>query len=362
MLKRRKVRRSTNGLLEEGRKVEKKLYMDADVDMEVISEMTIAVIGYGTQGTARAMNMRDSGLTVIIGADSGHPDEERALQDGFEVVSVKEAAERADIFELQVPDMAYRCAKAYNEVIKPAAKEYHMVCLSSAMNYYYGHMDLGSGADAVVTAAKAPGSAVRTEYCAGKGVPGLLAVHQDASGRAWERGLAVCKGIGFTRAGVQETNVEEETVTDLLGEHSAWGAIIALLKTVFEVMIEGGYDEDIAFYEAVNESKLTTDLIYKYGMAGMLERISNTAAYGAMSVGSTIIDEHVKQNIRRAMENIKNGSFDRDWKNDYENGYVKYNRLLKDTAGHPADIVGNRIRERLGVRQNTDFSIKNPLI
>ena len=341
--------------------MEKKLYIDADVDIAVISEMTIAVIGYGTQGTARAMNMRDSGLTVIIGADPGHTDEARALKDGFEVVSIEEAAKRADIFELQIPDMAYRCAKAYNEVIKPVAKKYHMVCLSSAMNYYYGHMDLAPGVDAVVTAAKAPGAAVRTEYVAGKGVPGLLAVHQDASGLAWERGLAVCKGIGFTRAGVQETDVEEETVTDLLGEHCAWGAIVALLKTVFEVMVEAGYDKDVAFYEAVNESKLTTDLIYKFGMAGMLERISNTAAYGAMSVGPSIIDDHVKKNIRTAMENIKNGNFDSDWKNDYENGYPKYNRLLKEIADHPAEIEGNRIRERLELRQSTDFSIKNPL-
>ncbi len=339
----------------------RKLYMDGDADLDLLSDFTMAVVGYGTQGTARAMNMRDSGLTVIIGADEDNPEWERAKKDGFEVVPIEEAGRRADIFELQVPDMAYRCAEAYNRKIRPVAKAYHMICLSSAFNFYYGHIVPPPGADAIVTAAKSPGSAVRTEYVAGSGVPGILAIHQDASGKAWERGLAVCKGIGFTRVGVQQTTVEEETVTDLLGEHCAWGCIVALLKTVFEVMVEAGYDPAVAFYEAVNESKLTTDLIYKFGLAGMLERISNTAAYGAMTVGPKIIDESVKDRIRQAMENIKNGGFDRDWKGDYEKGYENYKRLLNETADHQADVVGNEIRKRLGVLKAGDFSIKNPL-
>jgi ketol-acid reductoisomerase len=339
----------------------KKLYMDADADLDLIKDMIIAVIGYGTQGTARALNMRDMGLKVIVGADKGHPDWERGQKDGFEVMTVQDAARKADIFELQIPDMAYRCAKAYNEVIKPLAKPYHMICLSSAMNYYYGHMNLPTGADAIVTAAKSPGSAVRTEFVAGNGVPGILAVHQDASGKAWDRGLAICKGMGFTRVGVQETTVEEETVTDLLGEHCAWGAIVELLKKTYEVMVEAGYDPNVAFFEAVNESKLTTDLIYKFGLAGMLERISNTAAYGAMVIGPKIIDENVKDKIRWAMENIKNGGFDRDWKADYEKGYPNYTRLLNEIAHHPADEVGNDIRKKLGVLKESDFTIKNPL-
>ena len=339
----------------------KKLYMDADINMDIISGVQIAMVGYGTQGTARAMNMRDSGLHVIIGADKGHPEWERAENDNFEVVTIEEAAKRADIFEIQIPDMAYRCAKAYNERIKPVAKKEHMVCLSSAFNYFYGHMELSSGVDAIVTAAKSPGSAVRTEFVAGKGVPGLLAVHQDASGSAWEKGLAVCKGMGFARVGIQKSTVEEETVTDLLGEHCAWGCIVELLKTVFEVMVEAGYDSDVAFYEAVNESKLTTDLIYKFGMAGMLERISNTAAYGAMSIGPRIIDESVKDRIRWAMENIKNGGFDKEWKQDFENDYTNYKKLLRSISEHPAEVVGNKTRKRLGVLKDSDFSIKNPL-
>ena len=338
-----------------------KLYLDGDVYMGAIAGMTVAVVGYGTQGTARALNMRDSGLPVIIGAEANHPEAVRAKRDGFEVVDIGEAARRADIFEIQVPDMAYRCARVYNERMKPAARPYHIVCLSSAFNYYYGHMDLAPGADAVVTAAKSPGSAVRTEYVAGNGVPALLAVHRDASGKAWERGLAVCKGMGFTRVGVQATTVEEETVTDLLGEHCAWGCIVALLKTVYEVMVEAGYDEEVAFYEAVNESKLTTDLIYKFGLAGMLERISNTAAFGAMLVGPRIIDSSVKERIRGAMEDIRNGRFDREWRADYERDYPEYSRLLANLAAHPADVVGNRVRQRLNVRKEGDFAIKNPL-
>ena len=338
-----------------------KLYMDHDIDLSALAGARVAVIGYGTQGKARALNMRDSGLDVIVGADEGHPDREHAEKDGFEVPTIEAAARRADIFEIQIPDMAYRCAAAYNERIRPSAGKEHMVCLSSAFNYYYGHMELSAGVDAVVTAAKSPGSALRTEYLAGGGVPGLLAVYQDASGRAWDRGLAICKAMGFGRVGIQKSTVEEETVTDLMGEHCAWGCIVALLRTVYEVMVEAGYDENVAFYEAVNESKLTTDLIYKFGMGGMLERISNTAAYGAMTVGPEIIDRSVKERIRQAMENIKNGEFDRAWRRDYEAGYPDYQKRLKEISEHPADVVGNRIRQRLGVLKQGDFSIKNPL-
>ncbi len=338
-----------------------RIYTEKDTDVSLIMDYTVTVIGYGTQGTSRAMNIRDSGLNIVIGADSGHEDKARAEKDGFTVLPVKEAAAMADIIELEIPDMAYRCADAYNNVIKPSAKPYHIICLSSAMNYYYGHMDIGPGVDALVTAAKAPGSAVRTEYTAGRGVPALLAVHKDSSGQAWERGLALCSAMGFTRAGVRRTSVEEETVTDLLGEHCAWGAIVALLKTVYEVMVEAGYDPEVAFYEAVNESKLTTDLIYKFGMAGMLERISNTAAFGAMAIGPRIIDDSVKERVRWAMDNIKNGGFDRQWREDYEKGYPEYRRMLEDMRSHQADRVGNKIRDRLKVRENGDFSVKNTL-
>jgi ketol-acid reductoisomerase len=219
----------------------------------------------------------------------------------------------------------------------------------------------GPQVDAVVTAAKGPGSAVRTEYVAGFGVPALLGIHQDASGQAWELGLAVCKGMGFTRVGVQRTTIEEETCTDLLGEHCAWGAIVQLLKVVFEVMVEEGFDPSVAFYEAVNESKLTTDLIYKFGMAGMLERISNTAAFGAMLIGPQIIDERVKENVRWALKNIQNGGFDREWRRDFEQGYPKYKQLLAEIRSHQADVVGNGLRTTLGVRKVGDFSITNPL-
>lgn len=337
----------------------KKIYLDGDADLGLLTGDTIAVVGYGTQGTARALNLRDSGLKVIVGADKDSEDWKRAAADGLEVMPVEEAARRAGIFEVQVPDMAYRAAKAYNERIVPHATKSHMICFSSGFNFYYGHVVPAPGVDAVITAAKGPGSAVRLDFLAGRGVPALLGIHQNASGRAWERGLALCKGIGFTRAGVQETTTEEETCTDLLGEHCAWGAIVWLLKSVFEVMVEAGYDPNVAFYEAVSESKLTTDLIYKFGMAGMLERISNTAAYGAMRIGPRIIDEHVKDNIRWALQNIQDGGFDREWKADYEQGYPQYRRLLEELRNHPADVVGNELRKQMGVLKPDDFSVKN---
>ena len=339
--------------------MEKKLYMGEDANLDMIADKTVAVVGYGTQGTSQAFNMRDSGLKVIVGANKDSEDWQRAKNDGFEVLTIEEVATEAQIFNLQISDMAYKLADTYNNIIKPKHDDGDMICLSSAFNFYYNHIIPPQGIDAIVAAPKGPGSAVRKEYEKGKGVPGLLAIHQDATGKAKERGLAICKAVGFTRVGVQETTVEEETVTDLLGEHCAWGAITALLRTVYEVMVEEGYDPNIAFYEAINESKLTTDLIYKFGIAGMLKRISVTAAYGAVTVGPGIIDDVVKERIRTALYNIKDGTFDRDWKKDYENNYSKFNKLLKEIETSQAEIVGNKIRQKMGVLNKDDFEVKN---
>jgi len=339
--------------------MEKRLYMNEDADLGLLMDKTVAVVGYGTQGTSQGLNMRDSGLKVIVGADKDTEEWQRAKEDGFKVVSIKEAAKEAQVFNLQVPDMAYRLADTYNEIIKPEHDKGDLICLSSAFNFYYGHIDPPKGVDAIVAAPKSPGSAVRKEYEKGNGVPGLLAIHQDATGEAWKRGLAICKAVGFTRVGVQETNIEEETITDLLGEHCAWGAITALLRTVYEVMVEEGYDQNVAFYEAINESKLTTDLIYKFGIAGMLKRISVTAAYGAVTVGPKIIDSEVKERIRKALFDIKNGEFDKDWKADYDSGYKRFSKILKDIEDSQAEVVGNGIRRKMGVLKKDDFEVKN---
>ena len=335
------------------------LYGENGADLGLLEGKTVAVVGFGTQGMAQGLNIRDSGLNVIVGEEPGSAGWARAESQGFSVVPISEIAEKADIFNLQVPDMAFRLAKAYNEEIKPKHKTGDMICLSSAYNYYYRHIIPPEEVDAIVAAPKSPGSAVRTEYVKGKGVPGLLAVHQDASGEAHARGLALCKAIGFTRVGVQDTTIEEEVMTDLLGEHCAWGAIVSLLRTVFDVMVEAGYHPNIAFYEAINESKLTTDLIYKYGLGGMLERISNTAAYGAITVGPKIVDEYVKNKVRWAMENIKNGDFDRDWEEDYQNGYPKFKQALEELGNSQADQVGNAIRKQMGVVEEDDLAATN---
>ncbi len=339
--------------------MQKKLYFDEDANLELLDGRVVAVVGYGTQGTARAMNMRDSGLRVIVGEEEGSDYSRRAKGDGFKVVPTRAVADEANIFDIEIPDMAYRSAEVYNEYIGPNHKPGDVVVLSSAFNYYHGHMQAPEEADAIVCAPKGPGSAVRGQYLKGGGVPGLLAIHQDNTGNARQMGLALCKAIGFTRVGVMETSVREETLTDLLGEHCSWGAIVCLVKTVFEVMVEEGFDSEIAFYEAINESKLTTDLIYKFGMAGMLERISNTAAYGAMTIGPTIIDDHVKENIRLALRRIEDGSFDRAWRADYDRGYPEFKGLLDDIRQCEADRVGNAIRDRLQVREEGDFQVKN---
>lgn len=338
---------------------DEKMYFEEDADLNLLEGKTVAAVGFGTQGMAQALNMRDSDLNVIVGEEEGSEAWARAEAEGFTVMPIEAVAQQADIFNLQIPDMAFRLAEAYNQKIKDKHKVGELICMSSGYNYYYGHIVPPRGVDAIVAAPKSPGSTVRQEYVKGSGVPGLLAIHQDASGKAHARGLAICKALGFTRVGVQDTNVEEEVATDLLGEHCAWGAIVVLLRTVFDVIVEAGYDPNVAFYEAINESKMTTDLIYKYGLAGMLERISNTAAYGAITIGPKIIDEAVKDKIRWALENIKNGKFDKDWKKDYKNGYVKFTGLIEEMRNSQADHVGNAIRRKLGVLAGDDLTAKN---
>ncbi len=333
-------------------------YTESDADLGLLAGKTIAAVGFGTQGMAQALNMRDQGLHVIVAENAGSDAWKRAAAEKFDVLPVTEVGGRADVYNLQIPDMAFRLADAYNQHIKGKHKAGDVICLSSAFNFYYGHIIPPAGVDAVVCAPKGPGAAVRSEFVRGSGVPGLLAVHQDASGRGHALGLAICKGVGFTRLGVQDTDVEEETMTDLLGEHCAWGCIVALLRACFDVLIEAGYNPETAFYEAINESKLTTDLIYRHGLAGMLERISNTAAYGAMTIGPQIIDETVKDRIRWALENIRNGAFSRDWEADYKAGYPRFNGLLEEIRTSQADQVGEAIRRKRG-DAGGDLTAKN---
>lgn len=337
----------------------KELYFDDDADLGILDGKTVAVVGFGTQGMAQGLNMRDSGLNVIVGEEPGTAAWKNAKAEGFKVMTIEQAAEKASIFNLQIPDMAYRLADAYNKKIKDKHNYGDVICLSSAYNYYYGHMVPPEGVDAIVAAPKSPGSAVRKEYVEGRGVPGLIAIHQDATGNAHKIGLALCKAIGFTRAGVQDSTVEEELITDLIGEHCAWGAIVSLLRAVFDVLVEQGFDPNIAFFEAVNESKLTTDLIHRYGMAGMLTRISNTAAFGAITIGPKIIDEYVKDKIRWSIENIRNGDFDKDWGDDYRNDYVKFKSLLEELGNSQVDQVGNNIRRHLGIIKDDAVTATN---
>ncbi|MGQ9682005.1 MAG: ketol-acid reductoisomerase [Anaerolineae bacterium] len=337
-----------------------KLYFDTDADLGLMADQTVAAIGFGTQGMGQALNLRDSGLKVIVGEEAGSKAWALAEAEGFETFPYSEAVQRASIFNLQVPDMAFRLADVYNQAIKPHHRPGDLIVLSSAFNFYYGHMSAPEGVDAIVCAPKSPGSAVRSEYVKGRGIPGLLAIHQDATGHAHARGLALCKALGWTRVGVQDTTIEEEAVTDLLGEHCAWGCIAFLLLAVFEVLVEAGYDPNVAFFEAIQESKLTTELIYRYGLAGMMERISNTAAYGALTIGPRIIDEGVKNKIRWAMENIRDGGFSRDWEQDYKDGYRRFNALVEQLRVSQADQVGNEIRQHLGVlKEEGDLKATN---
>jgi len=276
-----------------------RVYTDSDASLEPLKNKTIAVIGYGIQGRAQAMNLRDSGLRVIVGLRKGGKSWDLAVAERFEVYEVEEAVKRADVVLVLIPDMEQ--PKVWERQIGPFLKEGAVVDFAHGFNIHYGLIKPPRHVDVVMVAPKAPGKAVREEFLAGRGVPALVAVHQDYSGSALKYALALAKGIGATRAGVIETTFAEETETDLIGEQIVLvGGLMELIKRGFEVLVEMGYQPEVAYFEVLNEAKLIMDLIWQRGIYGMLNGVSDTAKYGGLTVGPKVIDEDVKDKMRQA--------------------------------------------------------------
>jgi ketol-acid reductoisomerase len=321
-----------------------KIYYDADTSLEPLRGKTIAVIGYGSQGRAQALNLRDSGLRVVVGLRSEGMSYEVAKADGFEPVPMEVAAERGDVILMLVPDVPM--AEVYSRYVEPHLKPGKTLVFAHGYNVHFGRIRPPKDVNVVLVAPKSPGPLLRQKFLEGKGVPALLAVHNDATGEAKSVALAIAKGLGCTRAGVIETTFAEETETDLLGEQAVLvGGVMELIKKGFEVLVENGYQPELAYFEVCNELKLIVDLIYSGGLMGMLRAVSDTAKYGGLTVGPLIVDEHVKENMRRALRAIRSGEFERSWTGN-PRAYEELERLMRELEQHPLEKVGRELRAK----------------
>ncbi|MFC0214519.1 ketol-acid reductoisomerase [Paenibacillus chartarius] len=318
------------------------MYYEKDADLGVLKGKTIAIIGYGSQGHAQAQNLRDSGLNVVIGLRPGKS-WDTAKNDGFEVLSVEDAARRADVINILLPDETQ--PKVYSQSIEPNLKSGAAIMFSHGFNINFGQIRPTADKDIFMIAPKSPGHMVRRTYVEGFGVPALIAVEQNATGQAYEIGLAYAKGIGSTRAGVIETTFREETETDLFGEQAVLcGGTSALVKAGFETLIEAGYQPEVAYFECLHELKLIVDMMYEGGLASMRHSISNTAEYGDYVTGPRIITAETKAEMKRVLEDIQTGKFSRNFLLDQSNGAFMHATRRKE-AEHPIEQVGGSLRE-----------------
>ena len=323
-----------------------KIYYNADCDINVLKGKTVAIIGYGSQGHAHALNLHDSGVNVVVGLYEGSKSAERAKKAGLTVMSVPEATKAADIIMVLIPDE--RQADMYKKDIEPNLTEGKTLAFAHGFNIHFGCIKPPKNVNVIMIAPKGPGHTVRSEYQAGKGVPCLIAVEQDATGDAWDIGLAYALGIGGARAGVLETTFRTETETDLFGEQAVLcGGVCALMQAGFETLVEAGYDPRNAYFECIHEMKLIVDLIYQSGFAGMRYSISNTAEYGDYITGPKIITEETKKTMKKILKDIQDGTFAKDFLLDMSSagGQVHFNAMRKLASEHPSEAVGADIRK-----------------
>ena len=339
---------------------EAKIYYQDDCNLAALDGKTIAVIGYGSQGHAHALNAKESGCHVIIGLYEGSKSWKRAEEQGFEVYTAAEAAKKADIIMILINDELQ--AKMYKESIEPNLEAGNMLMFAHGFNIHFNQIVPPADVDVTMIAPKGPGHTVRSEYQAGKGVPCLVAVHQDATGKALELALAYSLAIGGARAGVLETTFRTETETDLFGEQAVLcGGVCALMQAGFETLCEAGYDPRNAYFECIHEMKLIVDLIYQSGFAGMRYSISNTAEYGDYITGSKIVTEDTKKAMKQVLSDIQDGTFAKDFLLDMSPAgrQVHFKALRKLASEHPSEKVGEEIRKLYSWNNEDDKLINN---
>jgi ketol-acid reductoisomerase len=320
-----------------------KVYTDNDADLSVLQNKTLAVLGFGSQGHAHALNLKESGLQVIIGLYEGSKSIPVAKDKGFDVYPTAEAVRRADVIFVALPDT--KQAAAYKKDIAPNLSKGKTLLFSHGFSIHFKTVVPPKFVDVILVAPKGPGHIVRRQFTEGKGVPSLIAVYQNPSKQAKQVALAWAKGIGGTRAGVIETTFKEETETDLFGEQTVLcGGCTALVQAGYETLVEAGYQPEMAYFECLHELKLIVDLMNEAGIAGMRFSISETAKWGDVTVGPKIIDKSVKKRMKAALKEVQNGKFAKGWVKEYQTGYKKYNALLKKGEQHDIEKVGARLR------------------
>ncbi|MCF8012085.1 MAG: ketol-acid reductoisomerase [Clostridiales bacterium] len=324
----------------------KKIYYDEDANLALLQDKTIAVMGYGSQGHAQALNLKESGLDVVVGLRKGSSSREKAESNGLKVMDVSAAAESADIIQILVPDELQ--PQIYEKEIKPYLKPGKSIMFSHGFNIHFGQIEPPGDVDVFMVAPKSPGHLVRRMYEEGKGVPGLVAVHQDATGKAMELGMAYAKGIGCTRAGLFETTFREETETDLFGEQAVLcGGVSELIKAGFETLVNAGYAPEMAYFECMHELKLIVDLIHEGGLSYMRYSISNTAEYGDYMSGKRIVDDEVKSHMKEVLEEIQNGEFARKWISENQANRPVFKTLRKKGQEEEVEKIGAELRKMM---------------
>ena len=323
-----------------------RMFYKEDCNLSLLEGKKIAIIGYGSQGHAHALNLKDSGCDVIIGLYEGSKSWAKAEAQGFQVYTAAEAAKQADVIMILINDE--KQAAMYKRDIEPNLEEGNMLMFAHGFAIHFGQIVPPSYVDVCMVAPKGPGHTVRSEYQVGKGVPCLVAVHQDASGKALDKALAYALGIGGARAGVLETTFRTETETDLFGEQAVLcGGVCALMQAGYETLVEAGYDEGNAYFECIHEMKLIVDLIYQSGFAGMRYSISNTAEYGDYITGPKIVTEDTKKAMKKVLSDIQDGTFAKDFLLDMSpaGGQAHFRAMRKLAAEHPSEIVGAEVRK-----------------
>lgn len=323
-----------------------KIYTDKDADLKFLKEKTCAVIGFGSQGHAHALNLKESGVKVIIGLYPKSKSRAVAKKLGFQVFDTAEAVKKADVIMVAVPDLVI--PSVYGKDIAPNLTAGKTLLFSHGFAILYKTIVPPKHVDVIMVAPKGPGHTVRRQYQEGKGVPTLIAVQNNKSGNAKKTALAWAKGIGGTRAGVFETTFKEETETDLFGEQAVLcGGTTALIQAGFETLVEAGYQPEMAYFEVLHELKLIVDMINESGISGMRFSISETAKYGDIAVGPKVVDASVKKRMKTALKEIQTGKFAKDWIAEAKTGKKKYNALLKAGENHPIEKVGTQLRSRM---------------